>query len=34
MIMCWVEFALFASIVLAAIMKCCSSRKARKSGDA
>lgn len=27
MIMCWVEFALFASIVLAGIMKCCSSRK-------
>jgi hypothetical protein len=33
MIMCWVEFGLFASIVLAAIMKCCSSRKSKNSGS-
>jgi hypothetical protein len=33
MIMCWVECALFATIILFAIMKCCSSRKSRKSGD-
>lgn len=32
MILCWVEFALFASIVLSAIMKCCSSRKVKSSG--
>lgn len=30
MIMCWVEFALFATIVLAAFMKCCGSRKSNK----